>query len=869
MMKKITFYLMVSLMFVSVISFAQGTVTGTITDSDLGAPLSGANVIEDGTANGAITDFDGNFSLSVDGNSGTVTISYLGYLNQSVSYLLTNGTANIGSVSMTADENYLTEVVLIGTGIIDMAGDRKTPVAVSTITSNEIQAKVVGNVEITEAIKSTPSAFISGQTGFGDSQLYLRGFDQTNIGVLLNGQPVNGMEDGKVYWSNWAGIADIANAVQVQRGLGSSKLAISSVGGTMNIVMKTTQKKERGFVRLMGGNDSYFKGTVAWDSGINDKGWAFSFLVDHWQAHRKWAKGTFGAGQNYYASVGYKPNDTHSFNFLITGAPQQHGQKWSQSREILDADPKFNQHWGYRNGSTDIESERTNFYHKPVTNLNWDWVIGDNTELSTVAYASWGRGGGTGPRGNRDAVFRTDDPDGDGRPLYGQLDYPAIEANNAIVGVGDNDIDDEGSGYIRRASMNNHQWYGLITNLSHDINENLSFNVGGDFRTYTGTHFRQINEFYGLTGWSNDRDDDAVVTDSFSINPWETLFNFADEGQRINYDYSEDINYQGGFGQIEYANDKFSIFAQGSYSSQFYQRNGRMGEVGESEKLTKTGYNIKGGVSYNIDEHNTMFLNAGKYSRQPFLDNIFVNVRSSNEFVEPGVENEDITSFEAGYHFSVNNFSANFNAYVTDWDNRVLLSSGTIEVEDPKGGVEEIDVNIFERGVRQYHSGGEFDLNYRVCSSVRLKGYISAGSYVYKGESSFEIYNDDTNELIDSGEGNDRSGIKVSTAPQFTTGFGFDWDIISDLRLDGSINYQANHYEFTAEDTTENPGRLKPYSLSDLGLTYNFNLGNSNELTFRANVYNIMDEIRIQQSDRFGYFNTNGRTFNASMRYEF
>ena len=157
-MKKITFYLVVSFLFVSALSFAQGTITGTITDSDLGGALNGANVIEDGTNNGAISDFDGNFSLTVEGASGTVSISYLGYLTKSVSYTLTNGTADLGAIALNEDANALAEVVVIGTGVIDLASGRNTPVAVSTISARDIQEKVVGNVEITEALKGTPSA---------------------------------------------------------------------------------------------------------------------------------------------------------------------------------------------------------------------------------------------------------------------------------------------------------------------------------------------------------------------------------------------------------------------------------------------------------------------------------------------------------------------------------------------------------------------------------------------------------------------------------------------------------------------------------------------------------------------------------------
>lgn len=866
-MRKITFYLTLTCLFLGVAAFAQGTVTGTVMGQDFGGPLGGANVMEVGTSNGAISDFDGNFTLNVTGSTGTVQVSYLGYVTRTLEFTLSGGTAELGSIMLAADENVLGEVVVIGSGVIDLAEGRETPVAVSTIRKSEIQAKVVGNVELAEALKSTPSAFISGQTGFGDSQLYLRGFDQTNIAVLLNGQPVNGMEDGRVYWSNWAGIADIANAVQVQRGLGSSKLAISSVGGTTNIVMKAADRNQGGFVRFMGGNDSYFKGTASYDTGLSESGWAFSVLVDYWQAHRKWARGTYGEGQNYFFAVGYKPNDNHSFNFLLTGAPQLHGQRWSQSLDIIEADPKFNQHWGFYEG--EITSERQNYYHKPVMNLNWDWNINETSDLSTVLYASWGRGGGTGPRGN--GRIRTEDPDGNG-PLYGQIDFDAIQVANTAIGVGGDYDNPAGAGYIRRSSVNNHQWYGLISNYNNELSDRFSLNVGVDFRMYTGDHFRQVTNLYGLTGWSNDRPDGAVVTNTYEATPWAALFNFADEGDRIDYDYSEDINYQGVFGQLEYSDGKFSTFFQGALSNQSYQREGRFDDPGTSEKLNKVGYNLKGGVAYKLNENNTMFLNAGHYSRQPFLDNTFVNIRSSNELIQPEVDNEEITSFEAGYVYSNNDIRVNFNAYVTDWDNRTILSSDIDDNGTPDDDSDDINLNVFQRGVRQYHSGAELDFNYRATNWLTLTGYVSAGSWIFKGMSSFAVYNDDTQELVAENDGVNRNGVKVSTAPQFTSGFGFRANVIDGLSLDGNINYGANHYLFTDTRTSRSDftgQQLKPYSLTDLGVTYRFDIAGSNDITLRANVFNVFDEIRIQQTDAFGFFNTNGRTFNASVRYNF
>ncbi|MFS4445777.1 TonB-dependent receptor [Maribacter sp. 2307UL18-2] len=857
-MKKMYIAMVVSLM--SAIAFSQGTITGTVLDGELNEPLPGASVVVEGTKTGASTDFDGNFTLEVSEDSGTLVFSYIGFVTKKVSF---TSMGSIGEIVLQPDAEELEGVVVIGSGLIDLAEKRNTPVAVSTITKSVIQEKAVGNVEVPEIIKSTPSAFVSGQTGFGDSQLFLRGFDQINIATLLNGQPVNGMEDGRVYWSNWAGIADIANGVQVQRGLGSSRLAISSVGGTINLVMKSAEREKGGFVRMMGANDSYFKTTASYDSGINDKGWSFSVLLDHWQGHRKWAEGTFGSGQTYYFAAGYKPNDTHAFNVLLTGAPQQHGQRWSQSEEILEANPKFNQHWGFTEDG--IESERTNYYHKPVFNFNWDYTISENSELATVAYASWGRGGGTGPRGF--GRIRTADPDGDG-PLFGQVDYAAIQAQNTAAGTGGSRDDV----YIRRSSVNNHQWYGLVSNFNTQLNDRINFSFGTDLRFYTGDHFRQVADLYGLTGWTGDRPDGATVTETYNPTPWASLFNFADEGQRIDYDYSENINYQGIFSQIEYAADRFTVYAQGALSNQSYQRTGRFeGEgLGESEKLAKIGYNLKAGWSFDIAENHKIFSNVGYYSRQPFLDNIFVNIRESNDiFDNPEVDNEEITGIEVGYKYFSGGFKANFNFYITDWDNRVITGTDVDENGTPDDDSDDIFLNIFDRGVRQIHRGAELDLEYNIQGKLRVNGYLSAGSWQFDGTSDVAIYNDDTGQLVSENPGTNREGVKVTNAPQFTAGLSFRYQALEALSFDGNLNYFDRLWlNDGASVQVENVGYLDSYSLTDLGVTYNFALG-ENQLSLRGNVFNLFDEVRIQQSDRFGLFNTNGITYNVSLRYNF
>ncbi|WP_115460974.1 TonB-dependent receptor [Winogradskyella aurantiaca] len=870
-MKKITqLTTMAFMMLFTTAIFAQSVIKGKVMDPDLNAPLPGANVIEKGTSNGTTTDFEGNFTLTTESPSGEIEITYVGFATLVLAF---NGDTDFGEINLTVD-NSLDEVVLIGTGVIDLAEDRNTPVAVSTIKGKDIQLKISGNAEFTESMKNTPSVYVSNQSGgFGDSRIFLRGFDDTNTAFLLNGQPINSPEDGRMFWSNWAGMADVANAVQVQRGLGSSKLAISSVGGTVNIVSKTTDQRQGGFVRFMGGNDSFVKATVAYNTGTNDKGWAFSFLVDHWQAFRKYSEGTAGQGQNYLFSVGYKPNDKHSFNFLITGAPQWHDQLFSQDLEAYRVyGEKHNRNSGFRDGSR--FTERRNYYHKPVANLNWDFDINDKLDLSTVLYASWGRGGGTGGLGRGRVRYNDNDP------LAG-IDFDQIVENN-IATADENGFGNFGDSYIRRSSVNNHNWYGLLSNLNFQANENWSFNIGVDGRLYNGLHFRQVNDLMGLNGFLDnfrtDRPDDYVFTKEFAADPWAALFSFADEANRTQFDYEENINYIGTFGQVEFTTNKFSVFAQGAVSTQSYQRTGRftgrevdgINGLGKSAKVNKTGYQIKGGAAYRFTPEHSIFANAGRFSRQPFLDNIFTDIRNSNALVQPDIDNEEITGFEGGYRFVGNRLRVNVDVYSTEWGNR-FISFGTSLPND--------DFGIYRfTNVTQIHNGFEMDFEYRVPEiKFSFRGYASLGNWKYDGTTPYTLQNDDTGDFIESGTIN-LTGVQIGQAAQTSFGLGFIAQVAEGLSFDMDWNVYTDLYEFVnVEDAIEaaligevyQPLRLDPYSLFDAGLTYNFNLSGSKPIIFRVNCFNLLNSSYISQTNNFGSYLGIGRTWNASLRYTF
>ncbi|HAF77941.1 MAG TPA: TonB-dependent receptor, partial [Maribacter sp.] len=190
-MRKMYFALAAFLM--TVTAFSQGSISGTVLDGDTNTPLPGATVMVKGTTNGTSTDFDGNFTINASAESGTLVVSYIGFNSKQVAF---TSTGNIGSIVLEPNAEELEGVVV--TGILDIAKDRETPVAVSTIRAAEIQEKL-GSQELPEILKSTPSIYATKTGGgFGDGRVNVRGFDSRNTAVMVNGIPVNDMENGWV-----------------------------------------------------------------------------------------------------------------------------------------------------------------------------------------------------------------------------------------------------------------------------------------------------------------------------------------------------------------------------------------------------------------------------------------------------------------------------------------------------------------------------------------------------------------------------------------------------------------------------------------------------------------------------------------------
>ncbi len=846
-MKNFKNLLFVAVLFVSASLLGQAKITGEVVD-ETNQPLPGASIVVKGTANGTSTDFDGKFSLQAGASSGTIVISFIGFQSKEVSFSSSN--AKLGTIQLQEDDS-LDEIILTATSF---AIDRKTPVAVSTIKSADIERKL-GSQEFPEVLKSTPGVYATKSGGgFGDGRINLRGFNSENVAVMINGVPVNDMENGRVYWSNWAGLSDVTSAMQVQRGLGASKVAVPSIGGTINILSKTSDVQKGGNIIASTGNDGYQKYGFTLSTGLMDNGLAatVSFAKIEGEGY---IDGTQFKGFNYFVNLSKEINDNHKLSFTSFGAPQRHGQR--QNRSTIDtyrnaeSGNRFNPDWGYKNGQvTHIED---NFYHKSQTSLNHYWTMSDVTSLSTAVYASFGTGGGGGTAGTNRDLFSV---------RLGGSDQPVdldniVEINRANGALG--------SEAILRASRNDHEWYGLLSTLKTKVSDNLDLIAGLDLRTYTGKHFREVTD---LLGGQYYFDDNNVNNPNAALSV----------GDKMGYNNDGQVGWCGFFGQLEYGTDNFNAFVSTSVQKTSYQRieyflydlsteAGR--DLATSDKINLNGYSIKGGANFKLDDVQNVFANIGYFERPAIFTAVFNGY--NNTKVNADAENEKVFSMELGYGLRGEKFAANLNLYRTQWNDRTFTRN--IRATEP--GAEDYTANLL--GVNALHQGVEFDFTYKYSNKLNFTGMLSLGDWKWDNDlDDVPVFDENQNEV-------DRislpiQGLRVSDAAQTTAALGMLYKFWDKTSITLDYNYFADLYAridvlnyANASTRPTDSWKAPNYSTMDASLRHGFKVGDF-DTTLTVRVNNLLDTDyiadAIDASDPLVYFGF-GRTFSLSAKIKF
>jgi len=713
------------------------------------------------------------------------------------------------------------------------------------------------------------------------------------------------MENGWVYWSNWDGVADAAQSIQMQRGLSAVNLATPSIGGSMNIITDPASHEKGGKFKQEAGEGGFIKSTLNYNSGlILGNKLALSGTVVR-KTGDGIIDGTWTDAWAYYLGSSYQMNDDHRFELYAIGAPQRHGHNLykqniaTYSQELAgsidgyndsayvagekfeyEAGRLFNQNvapidasytgkqYYYMYGantvdrySSDFLNERENYFHKPLVNFNHFWSINDDVRLSSVAYWSGGSGGGTGTYGS---VKRF--PAIDGNSWWASSPWTwdwngEIAENSANVDSAWSDTENRSTGILRN-SINRQNTYGLISKLNYNVSDALEVQVGIDWRTAGIEHAREVRDLLGgdyYVDYADDNFEDGKVVKL---------------GDEIAYHNSTTVDWFGTFAQGKYTTDKIDLYGMGGLSTIAYSYQDHFTVADEKiEADPITTFQLKGGGVYNLDDRMSAFVNAGYVQKPPIMDNVIYY----DGTVATDPDNEKYKSFEFGGKYSSDKVNVKLSQYNTQWIDRNIVKN----VSTGQGDSGDTDL-IFLRGVQQDHSGWEVESKVKLHDMVDLDLILSKGKweFVDDAEGSYEEQEFNENGEVIGMMSTDYAyalkGLMVGDMPQTAYVGGLTVKPIAGLEIQGLYRMYDDNYADWSPDSREIDGdadraqvwKAPGYSRLDLHASYKLPKIAGLDMTLSAHVFNALDDVYVQDAVDNSQYNGYGDKVHAAHNAE-
>ena len=309
------------------------------------------------------------------------------------------------------------------------------------------------------------------------------------------------------------------------------------------------------------------------------------------------------------------------------------------------------------------------------------------------------------------------------------------------------------------------------------------------------------------------------------------------------------------------------------------------------------GGTIKGGVNYNFNKQNNVFVNAGFISRAPKFNGAFMSSNVSHA-VNKKAANEKIASVEVGYGFHNQYVNIMANAYYTRWIDKTMSRSTTLA--DQSNGY----VNM--TGVNAQHMGLEFELKSRPTKWMEINAMLSLGDWRWKGkEVTGYLYNEHGDAVNSDGKvttvgAEDHAwakinleNIRVGGQAQTTANLGVTFIPFKGFRLGAEYTvYDRNYsyYSFSGSNLTigKTVNVVEPYrcpvgGVMDVRASYSFDIGPF-RATVAGNVSNVLDQHYIEKAwsastvtqtiaentkDNIYFFYNKGRQWNIRFKLAF
>ena len=660
----------------------------------------------------------------------------------------------------------------------DSIGQRSSILNESAFTFTEAQLGEDDDMSQNVTIVNSNNNIYASEVGylFSPVRFRYRAFDQKYNDVYINGIPMNDMETGQFRFSNIGGLNQQTKNQEFALPFESNKFAMTGMAGSNNYNFRPASMPAGHRITLTGANRNYtLRGMYTFNTGLSDKGWAFSGNITYRWANEGYVEGTFYNSLSYFLGVQKVfGNGAHSLAFSTWGNPTERASQGAGTDEMywMANDRYYNPYWGYQNGKKRNSRIVNDF--APTALLTWDWKISDNDKLTTSLMGKYSMYKSTklnynnadNPHPNywknmpssyydiwdeSNSSYRTSEALQNWHDAYDywsgpkanrQIDWDRLYYSNKQASAQGQD-----AMYYIQAKHNDALTIALASTFNKQLDKDKNWNIGIVGATNKGMHYQTMEDLLGATQFHNIN---TYALGTYPANADEIQYDLNNpnavvkEDDKFGYNYNLLVNngklwtsYSENFGILHYL-----VAAKLGYTAM--QRDGKMrnglakdNSYGKSHIAQFIDGGLKFGANINLGRGNTFTLGLGYEHKAPQAKVAFVSPEINNDFVK-NLKNERVFSSEIGYQLQTSWLHANINAYysyltnVSDWQNFYYD-----------------DINSFSyvsiTGMKKAYYGVEAGLKFKVTSAfdVKLIGQISDA----------KILNDNTVSYMNSTKG--------------------------------------------------------------------------------------------------------------------
>ncbi len=768
-------------------SLAQTTgVSGTVVDSNTGAPVSGATVMLDNQGLYATTDPSGDFRISnaKAGDDLLVIVAY-GYQDVNMNVMIANGVIdNLGVIKMldTDLNNVFYEEqndMLFDQNLLDDEEGSAQSIAALTGASDDVY-------------------YNAANYDFQPMRFRIRGYDSKYTETYVNGISFNDLARGRFNYSTLGGMSRAFRDKTTSLGLGAAAFGFGNIGGATDINTRASHYAPGFNGSVAFTNSNYMLRAMAmYSTGLNKNGWAFTVSAIGRYAKEGVIDGTFYNSFGLFASLEKVFNPQHSLNLTVWGAPTQRATNSATYLEAYDltGDNLYNPNWGWQDGKK--RSSKIVETFDPTAVLNWLWKPKNGTTLNTgaafrsVNYSTsalnWYNAADPRPdyyrylpsyfADNQEAfdlytdLWRHDDS-------FRQINWDQLYQSNylnKLYGRGGNPAN-HSSSYILENRHSNQINFMLNSVLNHRINDNMTLQAGVSFNYTRAHYYKTIRDLLGGEYWldvDQFSERDFPGDPSMMQNDLRNPNRLVGKDDTFGYDYYINALHGNAWIQNVITLPQWDInYGLKVGYTQFFRdgkmQNGRAPENSYGKGVTHrfdTGA-LKAGATYKIDGRNYITAHVGYETVAPLFEYSYISPRIKDTAID-GLKPERILSGDLSYSWNYRRFRGAVTGFWTEMFDQTERSSF---YDDQYSTF----MNYVLKGVHTRYKGIEIGAAYKITSSVTLSAAATFARYQYKnrpkGTRSYENgMRPDTTQVVYL------KNFYVGGTPQTAVNVGIDW----------------------------------------------------------------------------------------------